>query len=503
VRNGIGEAGLLDRIRKLELGQDVIDLGNAVRIANFKFQSLNAPELVQEAINHFVEIDRKLAELRSLTKKATNLAQISEIQEAAGEYHTAMVELLDNWRVLNELSKKRNAVGDRVLQLAEATAQAGLQHTKEIGHDTMTTLTSAGFNLMIGLFVVVVLGACVALLITRNISAPVTRVVDGLSDGSAQMAAASGQVSSASQQLAEGASQQAAAIEETSSSLEEMASMTRQNAENAAEANELMRSANGVVANANDSMAALVGSMNDISMASEETQKIVKTIDEIAFQTNLLALNAAVEAARAGEAGAGFAVVADEVRNLALRAAEAAKTTAGLIEGTVKKVKDGVDLMSRTHEAFADVSNASTKVGDLVGEISVACSEQAQGIEQISRAVSEMDKVVQQNAANAEESASASEEMSAQAEQLNAFVAALVVLVGGRSHGKTNGERGGNRSARLESEWVEAEKRKTLPHLIGGNAKTNGNGAYGHPSGRSAVHPGEVIRFEEDAFKQF
>ncbi len=170
---------------------------------------------------------------------------------------------------------------------------------------------------------------------------------------------ASGQVSSASQQLAAGSSEQAASIEETSSSLEEMSSMTSQNADNAGCADNLMKEVNQVVGQANASMTELTTSMAHISQASEETSKIIKTIDEIAFQTNLLALNAAVEAARAGEAGAGFAVVADEVRNLAMRAADAAKNTADLIEGTVKKVSDGSDLVTKTNDAFTLVAGSS------------------------------------------------------------------------------------------------------------------------------------------------
>ena len=178
-------------------------------------------------------------------------------------------------------------------------------------------------------------------------------------------------------------------------------------------------------------MGRLTESMGEITRASEETSKIIKTIDEIAFQTNLLALNAAVEAARAGEAGAGFAVVADEVRNLAMRAADAAKNTANLIEGTVKKVKDGSDLVSRTNEAFQQVAGSSAKAADLVAEIAAASNEQAQGINQINTAVTELDKVTQQNAANAEESASAAEEMSAQAETMLGMVGELVAMVGG------------------------------------------------------------------------
>jgi len=210
-----------------------------------------------------------------------------------------------------------------------------------------------------------------------------------------------------SQTLSEAATQQAASLEETSASLEQMSSMTRQNAENARHADQLMKGANEIVSKANQAMAELTTSMEKISRSSEETSKIIRTIDEIAFQTNLLALNAAVEAARAGEAGAGFAVVADEVRNLAMRAAEAAKNTSALIEGTVKRIDDGSALVKSTDQAFAEVAANTTKVGGLVDEIAVASNEQALGIEQLNKAVSEIDKSTQQNSANADLLASA------------------------------------------------------------------------------------------------
>ena len=284
-----------------------------------------------------------------------------------------------------------------------------------------------------------VLTVSVVFFFARSISRPIHTVIEGLNEGADQVASASGQISSAGQSMAEGASEQAASIEETSSSLEEMSSMTKQNADNASQADMLMKEANKVVAVANESMTQLIGSMGDISKASEETSKIIKTIDEIAFQTNLLALNAAVEAARAGEAGAGFAVVADEVRNLAMRAAEAAKNTAGLIEDTVEKVNHGSEIVTRTNDAFSQVAESSSKVGELVGEIAAASNEQADGISQVNTAVAEMDKVVQQNAANAEESASASEEMNAQAEQMKSYVDNLVRLVAG--HGNNGKKR--------------------------------------------------------------
>jgi methyl-accepting chemotaxis protein len=309
----------------------------------------------------------------------------------------------------------------------------GFVPEKDIMSDIQVILwTSLGIGSGGGIVIILI-----GLLIIGLISKPLNRAIEGLTNGAEQVASGSGQVASSSQQLSEGASEQAASIEETSSSLEEMSSMTKQNADNANQADNLMKEANQIVSKANDSMSDLTVSMEEISKASQETSKIIKTIDEIAFQTNLLALNAAVEAARAGEAGAGFAVVADEVRNLAMRAADAAKNTAELIEGTVKKVKDGGDLVATTNEAFTQVAESSAKVGELVGEIAAASNEQAQGIGQVNSAVTEMDKIVQQNAANAEESASASEEMNAQAEQMRGFVQDLIALVGGSKKGET------------------------------------------------------------------
>lgn len=327
----------------------------------------------------------------------------------------------------------------------------------------------------------------VAVLNARAITRPINQITGGMEEGANQVAAVSGQVAASSQSLAEGASQQAASIEETSASMEEMASMTSRNSEYSSNANQLMQEANQVVKEANHAMTRLTGSMTEISEASEATSKIIKTIDEIAFQTNLLALNAAVEAARAGEAGAGFAVVADEVRNLAIRAADAAKDTARLIEGTVVKVDEGTGLVASTSDAFDKVADSTDKVGELLAEIAEASREQASGIDQVNTAVTEMDKVVQQNAANAEESASASEEMNAQAEQLRSYVSDLVGIVTGA----------GNRNAR-------AVHSRAL-HSIADPGEQAGVKKIGLASGREVL-PEQVISMpghEKDAFKDF
>ncbi len=243
-------------------------------------------------------------------------------------------------------------------------------------------------------------------------------VMSSIQNAGHQISANSTSVSDFSQSLSQSATESAASLEEISASLGELSSQTKHNAENANQVNTLSSEAKQATEEGKARMSQMVSAMDEISTASQDINKIIKVIDEIAFQTNLLALNAAVEAARAGQHGNGFAVVAEEVRNLAARSAKAASETAALIEGSVDKTNNGSQVAHQTAESLETIFGGVSKVSDLAEEIAAASNQQASGISQINEGLGQIDQAIQQNTATAEESAAASEELSSQAADL-------------------------------------------------------------------------------------
>jgi len=364
----------------------------------------------------------------------------------------------------------------------------------KVTNDMVHTARNATLSAVITVGVSVLIALALGWVIIRGINRVLNRVSSSLGEGAEQVVSAASQVSSSSQSLAEGASEQAASLEETSSSLEEMASMTKRNAENAQKANDLAKQARTAADKGTSDMQTMSAAMADIKVSSDDIAKIIKTIDEIAFQTNILALNAAVEAARAGEAGMGFAVVADEVRNLAQRSAQAAKETAGKIEGAITKTAQGVGISQKVAETLNEIATKARQVDELVAEVTSASREQTQGITQVNTAVGQMDKVTQSNAASAEESAAAAEELNAQAFSMKESVAELLQLVGGHRQTAATHKAAPPARAKEENIVMPAAKRSTT---------INGNGhSHAAPVAAGASNGRKEIPLEGD-FRDF
>jgi methyl-accepting chemotaxis protein len=424
-------------LKKIALVTNIIDRGYNIRISVWKAQAMRDPKIVTDNMKLFDDVAKNLDNLKAISKSPAEIQQIEACGKAINAYKESLLSFIENMNKSAELTKTREVTAQAVLEAAKTTSDAGCVDVTKIADSANLSLTAASTTMLIGLLIAIILGTILAIFITKSITGPIGKVIEGMTSGAEQVASASGQVSSSSQQMAEGASEQASSLEEVSSSLEEMTSMTKQNTESAKQADTMAGEAQNAAEKGAEAMNRMSIAIEKIKSSSDETAKIIKTIDEIAFQTNLLALNAAVEAARAGEAGMGFAVVADEVRNLAQRSAEAAKNTATLIEESKANSENGVRVSQEVAVILDDIAQAAKKVKQLVSEVSAASEEQAQGISQVNVAVTQMDKVTQSSAASAEESASASEELSSQAQELNSMVEDLVNIVGRNGNGSS------------------------------------------------------------------
>lgn len=292
--------------------------------------------------------------------------------------------------------------------------------------------------------------------VIKNIVQSLNGITKDLDYSSKELGSAASELQAASEKLAEGSTEQAASIQETSSTLEETSSMVQHNQENTQQAAILANQSKQYASKSHQEMLQMINAMDDLQKSSNEIEKIIKVIDEIAFQTNILSLNAAVEAARAGDAGKGFAVVAEEVRNLAQRSAQAAKETESIIAKNIMLAQDGSEITKVVQSSIEEIDSQSKKVSDLLDEISVATKEQAQGVGQINKAVSQIETVISSNAQTAEESSAAAKNLFNQTITLNEVIEELKTIINNKN-GHTAGQTSFSK-IKLERKPKEKEK---------------------------------------------
>ena len=254
----------------------------------------------------------------------------------------------------------------------------------------------------------------------KNVFGSITQVAADVESGSEQIA--NGSVA-----LSQGATEQASTLEELSASIYALSTRISAQAQKAGNIESYFGEVSEKISDENQQMGEMLLAMEEIEDKSNQVERIIKAIDDIAFQTNILALNAAIEAARAGVYGKGFAVVADEVRNLAGKSADAAAETSVLIESTINAVKKGVNIVDHAAKTLGDVMDGSEKSKEMVSEIAGSMVTDAKSISEVSKGLEEVSKVVQQNSATSEESSASSQDLNENAASLKEMISRIQV----------------------------------------------------------------------------
>ncbi len=408
---------------------------------------LQRPAMVTQAKEGFrtemARTQKASADYQSLVDADTS-ATIIALEQARGLVSRANDDMLANLdKGQFDLVQKTfdDSVVPRIKEISVASEKLVDQERERLAlvSKSAESETTRGIWIIGMLFLASLGAAGMVLWIIQHTNKQLRGLAVEVATGSRRVARAAAQVSGSSQSLAQYASEQAAALEQTSASMEEMRSVTHKNNDNSRGTASLMNASMEVVGAAERTIREMSASMQEISASGEKITKVVKLIDDIAFQTKILSLNAAVEAARAGAAGAGFAVVAEQVGHLAQECAEAARSTAEMIDGTVAGVRAGSQKLVKAAEAIQEVVKHSSQVKVLVDEVHVGSQEQARGIDQVARAVTQMQEVTQKTASNAEEGAASGKELDGHAERLGKLVRRMHALVGSSDAQERNG----------------------------------------------------------------
>ncbi len=442
-------------------------------------------KVAEKSVKTDEELNKRIDELYPLATEAGKKT-LDEIKATKQEWwvnYRAIQKFsmaLDNKSAFHLSVTKGRQLRFKMEDLVTQIVERNKKRMAEAAGETDVQYANARNIMFLTIFLAILLGTAIAIYVMKNVSKSIDQVISHLTDNSNQVTSAAHQIAQSSEELSQAATEQSASLEETSASIEEMNSMVQKNADNAKKTSGIAENSKSNAGKGKEVVQEMIAAIHEINKSNEHIQESVdesnkkiaeivdviteignktKVINDIVFQTKLLSFNASVEAARAGEHGKGFAVVAEEVGNLAAMSGNAAKEISTMlddsilkVQGIVNETKTKVEQLIKEGKAKVDRgTNIAQECGNVLDEIvmnignvnqmseeiSVACQEQAQGVNEITKAMAQLDQVTQTNAATSEEAAQAAEELSAQAESLRTMVHVLVETIKGANHSST------------------------------------------------------------------
>jgi methyl-accepting chemotaxis protein len=432
-------------LEKITLINNVIDMGNYMRIKNFRMQARRSFDSDMEISSLFEAIKQDLAALERKTDIGEDMVILASIRQSAGIYQNAIFEYVQSFKNMQISNRQVNELGANLAETFKNLSQESNTAALNFSNDAVLKTNSSLRILIAGIIVAIFLSLIIGYTIIKSITGPLklgvnfaseiaggnlrtnihldqkdelgilasnltfmkdklNEVIVSIQESAETISDASSQMSISSQNVSQGSTEQASSAEEISAAIQEMSASISENTSNAQRTETLAREATQQLKDGSKNVIALTEAIKDIA------EKIT-IIGDIAYQTNILSLNAAVEAARAGEFGKGFAVVADEVKKLA----ERSQTAAAQID---KVSANSVNLAEQTRAIFSEIVPRIENTLNLVQEITASSVEQRTGAEQVNDSVQQFTQVIQQNAAAAEEMATNSEELANHAQNL-------------------------------------------------------------------------------------
>ncbi|MCL2844660.1 MAG: methyl-accepting chemotaxis protein [Chitinivibrionia bacterium] len=426
----------IDRLISTNSAYNALGRTNAATFAISRAATTQQREdIVALAKENMDIINSSMVEINRTTQIPYFLNLSRKILDTIAQYNTEMSDMMGIFRNVGGIGIQKTELFERLSSETEDLSEKAIGRLRTISKEAYSRQGNTTLMAIITILTALVFGYFYTQLFTKKITVNLRKVTDDLDEAANNLADVSNNASASVSHMSDATARNATNLEEISSSLTEITSMTSQTATNAKSAEGLVKDSVEKAKVGQDAMNRLNEAVIEIQNSSNDTAKILKDIDEIAFQTNLLALNAAVEAARAGEAGKGFAVVAEEVRSLAQRSAESAKKTADLIQGSQQSSAQGVSLAQETAAAIEKITITASKISVVVGEITNAAKEQAQGVSSIAKAVNDMNVDTQSSATDARNISDNTQVLAQEAMALRNMVISLLNVTEGKAPG--------------------------------------------------------------------